>query len=81
MEEIEENEGWIVDLEDLTFMNTNTKIVVEMEKNEKAYIGKIKTLPIEIMEKLSRIKDGELIIQKAVIDAEEIFMKTYYNKN
>jgi hypothetical protein len=40
---------WIADLGNMTCWNINTKIVVEMQKSGKTYIGEIKNFPIELM--------------------------------
>jgi hypothetical protein len=66
-------EEWIVDLGNMTCRNINTKMVVEFQKSGKGYKGKIKDMPIELMAQWAKLKDGERLMQKTVMDAEEVF--------
>jgi len=38
-------------------------------------------MPIELMIKFGKLKDGEMFLQKAVMDAEEIFLREMFEKN
>jgi hypothetical protein len=72
---------WLVDTEAMICRNNNTKIVVKFEKSGNAFIGKIKDMPIELTLRLAKMKDGEMLLQKAVMDAEEIFLQEMFEKN
>ena len=72
---------WLVDTEAMLCRNNRTNIVVGFEKSGEAYIGKIKDMPLELMVKLAKMKDGEKLIQKAVMDAEDVFLKEMFEKN
>ena len=69
---------WIADLGTMTCRNINNKIVVAFEKKGKTIIGKINDMPIELMEQWAAIPHGENNIKKAVMEAEEIFLKAYF---
>jgi len=71
---------WLIDTETLLCKNNYTEIVVKFEKIGEAYIGKIKDMPMELTIKLSKMKDGDKLLQKAVMDAEEIFNKEMFEK-
>jgi len=75
------DDEWVVDTEALICRNTLTKIVVEFERSGETFIGKIKEMPFELTVRLSKMKDGELILRKAVFDAEEIFNKEIIEMN
>jgi len=60
--------------------NSLIKIVVGFVRNGETYIGKIKDMPLELMVRLAKMKDGDLLIQKAVLDAEEVFRKEMFEK-
>jgi len=72
---------WLVDTEALICRNNLTKIVVGFEKSGKTYVGKIKDMPMELTARLSKMKDGELLLQKAVMDAEEVFLREMFEGN
>ncbi len=71
---------WLIDTEALLCKNNYTEIVVKFEKRGEAYIGKIKDMPMELMARLAKMKDGDLLLKKAVIDAEEIYNKEIFEK-
>jgi hypothetical protein len=71
---------WLVDTEAMICRNNNTKIAVEFQKSGNVFIGKIKDMPVELMIKVARLKNGELLLQKTVMDAEEIFERAYFEK-
>jgi hypothetical protein len=78
---VTETDEWLGDFDTMVCQNKTNKIVVELEKKGKAYIGKIKYLPIELMVILAGMKDGELLIKKLVMDAEEAFTRAYLMRN
>jgi len=53
-------------------------LLVGFTKSGETYIGKIKDMPIELTVRLAKMKDGDLLIQKAVLDAEEVFNKVMF---
>jgi hypothetical protein len=75
------DDEWLVDTEALLCSNNLTKIVVGFEKRGETFIGKIKDMPIELTVRLAKMKDGDLLLKKAVLDAEEIFNKEMFEMN
>jgi hypothetical protein len=71
---------WLVDTEAMLCSNNLTNIVVGFMKNGETYTGKIKTMPMELTTRLAKMKDGDKLLQKAVMDAEEIFNKEMFEK-
>ena len=74
------DEEWIVDTDAMLCTNNLTKIMVKFTKNGDTYIGKIIDMPMELMARLAKMKDGDSFLQKAVLDAEEIFTKEIFEK-
>lgn len=75
------DDEWIVDTDSMVCCNNHTKIVVGFERNGETYIGKIKNMPIKLTAKWAKMKDGDLLLQKAVMDAEDVFLKEMFEKN
>jgi len=74
------DDEWLVDTEAMICSNSLTKIVVGFVRNGETYIGKIRDMPLELMVRLAKMKDGDLLIKKVVLDAEEVFLKKLYEK-
>ena len=75
------SEEWVADFGTMTCRNINNQIVVVFEKKGNSLIGKINDMPIELMEKWAAIPHGENYMKKAVMEAEEIFLKAYFEQN
>ena len=75
------DDEWLVDTEAMLCSNNLTRIVVEFVRSGNTYIGKIKEMPMELTTKLSKMKNGDKLLQKAVMDAEEVFMKEMFTTN
>jgi len=71
---------WLVDTEAMLCRNNLTEIVVGFAKKGETYIGKIKDMPMELTVRLAKMKDGDLLLQKTVLDAEEVFNKEMFEK-
>jgi len=71
---------WLVDTEAMLCSNNLTNIAVGFVKSGETYIGKIKGMPLETTARLAKMKDGDLLLQKAVLDAEEVFRKEMFEK-
>jgi hypothetical protein len=69
---------WAADLVTMTCKNTTNNIVVVFEKNERILIGKIKSIPLELVKKWTEEKKEDTNINNALIEAEIIFLKEYY---
>ena len=69
---------WIADLGSMSCRNCINKIVVTFEKNGNVLTGKIKDIPIELMEKWAAEPQGEKHIRNTVMEAEEVFLKAYF---
>ena len=75
------NGEWIADLGSMSCWNCVNKIVVTFEKSGKTLIGKINDIPIELMKKWAAEPQGERHIKKAVMEAEEAFLRAYFDNN
>jgi len=72
------NGEWIADLGTMTCRNITNNIVVEFGKDLN---GKIKDIPMNLLTKWSADPHGERNIQKAVLEAEEVFLRAYYESD
>jgi len=50
-------------------------MIVEFHRKGKTYIGKIRDMPLELLEEWARLKHGERKIHRAVLEAEEVFTR------
>jgi len=75
------DDEWLVDTEAMLCSNNLTNIVVSFVKSGDTYFGKLKDMPMEMTIRLAKMKDGDKLIQKAVMDAEEIFNKEMFERN
>jgi hypothetical protein len=73
-----ESDEWAIDLRNMTCRNTKNNIVVIFKKVEGNIVGKIKNLPIKIVNEWTAKGLGNKSIKKAVIEAEIVFMKRYH---
>jgi len=73
------DDEWVVDLLSMTCWNKTNNIVVVFEKNEKILIGKIKSIPLELVNKWAKENKGIINanINNTIKEAEESFMKAY----
>ena len=71
------NTEWVADVVTMTCKNTTNNIVVIFEKLGKNLTGKIKDLPLELINKWTIEKNVEINIREALKEAEKIFMKAY----
>ena len=72
-------EKWHVDLKNLTCRNIENQMVVSFEKRGTALTGKIRNIPLELAEKWAH-PNGNNLLRKAVIEADEVFYKAYFKK-
>ena len=72
--------NWLVDLNNMTCLNTENRIVIAFVKKGPMLVGKIKKIPIELIEKWIADPDRERKLKKAVIEADEVFFKAYFAK-
>ena len=72
---------WIADLGSMTCRNITNNIVVSFEKEGKVLTGKIKDIPMELFAKWAAEHGGEKKVQKAVMDAEEVFLRAYFESD
>ena len=69
---------WIADLGAMTCQNYANKIVVSFEKKGKSITGKLKSIPMALFAKWASEPHGEGKIKKAVMEAEEVFLRAYF---
>jgi len=72
---------WIADLGTMVCRNINTRMVVSFERQGKTIAGKIKDMPMELFEQWAMISNGEKLIEKAVMEAEEVFLRAYFESD
>jgi hypothetical protein len=72
------NGNWIADLGSMICRNIENGMVVGFYKNGEVLEGKIQDIPMEIMEKWAIERHGENRIKAAVMEAEEVFMRAYF---
>ena len=72
---------WIADLGAKLCRNINSRMVVCFEKQGKTLTGKIKDMPMELFQQWAMIPNGEKLIQKAVMEAEEVFLRAYFESD
>lgn len=68
---------WVVDIVTMTCWNKSNDIVVVFEKYGKILIGKIKSIPLELVNKWAKEKQGNKNIKNTIKEAEDSFMKAY----
>ena len=72
--------NWLVDLNNLTCRNTENQIIIAFEKRGPALVGKIKYMPIGLSAEWIVDPNGERYIRNAVIEADEVFFRAYFNR-
>jgi hypothetical protein len=75
------NDEWVTDLTEMTCRNTTTNIVIFFKKINGKLIGRIKNLPIKIINKWTTEGQGDINIKNTVTEAEIIFLKAYFDQN
>jgi hypothetical protein len=68
------NEKWIADLGAMMCRNIENRIVAGFERKGKTLEGTLRDKPVELLESWAALADGERKIQRAVEQAEEVFM-------
>jgi len=61
----------------MTCWNKSNNIVVVFEKFRKMLIGKIKSIPVELMNKWVKENQENIKINNTIREAEDSFMKAY----
>ena len=69
---------WVADLRAMTCRNCATDIIVTFETHGKAVMGKIKDMPMELLEQWAEQVNGHLLLQKTVHEAEDAFFRAYF---
>jgi hypothetical protein len=70
-------EEWVVDMVAMTCWNKTNNIVVVFEKHKNIVIGKIKSIPLELVNKWAKDKQGDTNIKNIIKEAEETFMRAF----
>jgi hypothetical protein len=73
------NDDWVADLVTMTCRNTTNDIVVEFEQVKNVFMGKIRSIPMELFRKWSKEKQEDANINNALIEAEVTFLKEVNN--
>ena len=68
---------WIADLGAMLCRNINNGITVCFERHKKNFLGKIRDMPVELTEQWAMLSNGEKLIQKAVMEADGVFLRAY----
>ena len=69
---------WIADFEAMTCWYIDSNIIVGFEKKGKVLFGKIKNMPLELLEQWAREPHGERHMKKTVMEAEAVFLRAYF---
>ena len=72
---------WIADLTNMTCRDITNNIVVIFEKAGIGFRGKLKDIPMDLFAKWAAEPHGERRIQSAVMEAEEVFFKAYFESD
>lgn len=78
------NAEWVADVVTMTCVNTTNDIIVLFEKFGKTLNGKIKNIPLKLLNEWRIEEKGEKYIRNTITEAEEAFLRAYYkdeNKN
>jgi len=76
-----EDSEWVVDVVTMTCRNTTNNVVVLFEKLGGTLTAKIINLPLELINRWTIEKKGEINIRNTLLEAEEKFLKTYFENN
>jgi len=71
------SDEWVMDMAAMTCWNKTNNIVVVFDKFGKILIGKIKSIPLELVNKWANENQIERNINNTIKEAEESFMKAY----
>ena len=66
---------WVCDKTEMICRNLANNIDVKFNKIGNTYNGKLDSMPIELLGEISKLENGEIIIEKIVRSAEEEFFK------
>jgi len=69
---------WIADLGARVCRNISNGIIVGFQGKGNAPLGKIHYMPMKLLEQWAQKPDGYLLIQKTVMDAEEVFLRAHF---
>ena len=72
---------WVADLGTMTCRNCVTDVIVAFEKRGKTLAGKIKDVPMRLIEQWAEEQNGHLLLQKTVQEAETVFLRSYFEKD
>jgi hypothetical protein len=68
---------WDIDLAAMTCRNIRNNIIVSFERAGNIFLGKIKDIPNNLIEKWATEPDGKKKANNMVMEAEDIFIKVY----
>jgi hypothetical protein len=71
---------WIADLGAMKCRNIENGIEVSFTQKGKIFEGKLQDMPVELLKKWAALPDGELNIRLAVEEAEEVFLRAWFEK-
>ncbi len=74
------NGEWIANLQTMTCRNVLNNVIISFEMKGKFPRGKITHIPMDLLSKLAIQPDGEKAFEKMVADAEEVFLKAYFER-
>ena len=70
-------EEWVVDITDMTCWNKTNNIVVVFENHKNIFIGKIRSIPLELVNKWTKDKQGDTKIKNTIKEAEDYLMRAF----
>ena len=72
------NGNWIANFENFTCWNCVHKLSIAFENNGNTLKGKIKDMPLKLMEKWALDPYGSSYMKQMIQEAEEHFLRAYY---
>ncbi len=75
------NGEWTADVNAMTCRNTLNNVIVIFEKKGESLQGKIDNMSMELLTKMSSQPHGERSMEQLVTDAEEVFLRAYFESD
>ena len=70
-------DDWIADLFDMTCRNINNGIIISFEKSGDSVDGKIKTVPLAMIQSWLKMPNSHDFLKETVQDAKKVFLLAY----
>ena len=68
--------NWIVNTKDMTCRNEENQVIIKMEQVGENLKAKLHDMPMELFAEISRLKNGEELIEEIVTAAEKKYLSS-----